>query len=282
MVHFYLLRTMETVWNEKISVGWHVAGALLATLLLSWEAGWLLDRLAGGAGVWAFIAWGGVPAVVVVVLIRFTSRLGWPFDPWENAYRGWLPSLLVLSLMAWTILGIAMNGDPRPLPYLPLLNPLDLVQVFVFLVTISWVLWVKREPVAPAAGLPPAILWGMPAAGVFLWLTAVVARTVHHLANVRYDGEAMFRSDLFHAAIAVLWGLLALGCMVASNRLKRRTVWFAGAGLLAVVVVKLFMVDLSGSGTVSRIVSFLAVGGLMLVIGFFTPLPPAESKGEGP
>ena len=91
----------------------------------------------------------------------------------------------------------------------------------------------------------------------------------------------MFRSDLFHAAIAVFWGLLALGCMVAANRLKNRAVWFGGAGLLAVVVAKLFVVDLSGSGTVSRIVSFLVVGGLMLVVGFFTPLPPAESKGEG-
>jgi uncharacterized membrane protein len=279
-VHFYLLRCMENVWKETISVGWHVAGALLVTLLLGWEAGWLLDRLAGGGRVWAFIAWGGIPAVVVVALIRFRNQAGWPFDPWQKAYRGWLPSLLVSALMAWTILGLTMNGDPRPLPYLPLLNPLDLVQVFVFLVIISWVLWMKSEPVAPAADLAPAVLWGTPATGIFLWLTAVVARTVHHLTNVRYDGEAMFRSDLFHAAIAVLWGLLALGCMIAANRLKNRAVWFTGTGLLAVVVVKLFVVDLSGSGTVSRIVSFLAVGGLMLVIGFFTPLPPAESRGE--
>jgi uncharacterized membrane protein len=279
-VHFYLLHGMESVWNKKISVGWHVAGALLATLLISWEAGWLLDQLAGGGRVWAFIAWGGVPGVVVVALIRFSHLIGWPFDPWQAAYRGWLPSLLVLVLMGWTIMGIGMNGDPRPLPYLPLLNPLDLVQIFVFLVITSWVLWIKREPVAPAGGLPSALLWGVPAVGIFLWLTAVVARTVHHLGNVRYDGDAMFRSDLFHAAIAVLWGLLALGCMIAANRLKRRAVWFTGTGLLVVVVIKLFVVDLSGSGTVSRIVSFLAVGGLMLVIGFFTPLPPAELKGE--
>jgi uncharacterized membrane protein len=279
-VHFYLLRCMETDWNETIALGWHVAGALLATLLLAWEAGWLLDQLAGGGRVWAFIAWGGLPAVVVVALIRFSDQIAWPFDPWQKAYRGWLPSLLVLGLMVWTIMGLAMSGNPRPLPYLPLLNPLDLVQIFVFLVTVSWALWVNRGSVAPAAGLPSAVLWGTPAAGIFLWLTAVVARTVHHLANVPYDGDAMFRSDLFHAAIAVLWGLLALGCMVAANRLKRRVVWFTGTGLLAVVVVKLFVVDLSGSGTVSRIVSFLAVGGLMLVIGFFTPLPPAELKGE--
>lgn len=278
-VHFFILRCMETVWNEKIAAGWHVGGAILITGLLGWEAGWLLDQLACGGRVWPFIALGGVPAAVVVALIRLRNQRCWPFAPWPGAYRGWLPSLLVLGLMAWTVLGLFINGDPKPLPYLPLLNPLDLVQIFVFLVTLSWVLSMRREPVPPAAELPLTVLWGVPAAGVFLWLTAVVARTVHHLAGVRYQAEAMFRSDLFHTAIALLWGLLAFGAMVAANRLKNRTVWFFGAGLLAVVVAKLFMVDLSGSGTVSRIVSFLAVGGLMLVVGFYTPLPPAESKG---
>jgi uncharacterized membrane protein len=133
---------------------------------------------------------------------------------------------------------------------------------------------------APAAELPATVLWGAVAAGGFLWLTASVARCVHHFGGIAYQGQALFHSDLFHAAISVLWGLLALGCMVAASRFKQRALWFAGAGLLAVVVVKLFVVDLSGSGTVSRIVSFLAVGGLMLVVGFFTPLPPLQSKGE--
>ncbi len=75
-VHYYLLRVMETVWNETIVLGWHVAGALLAIWLLSWEAAWLLDQLAGGGRVWAFIAWGGAPAVVVVALIRFSHQIG--------------------------------------------------------------------------------------------------------------------------------------------------------------------------------------------------------------
>ena len=131
-----------------------------------------------------------------------------------------------------------------------------------------------------SASLAPAALWTGPAAGLFFWLTAVVARTVHHLADVRYTPAALFHSDLFQSSVAVLWGLLALGCMISANRLKLRPVWFSGAGLLGVVVIKLFLVDLSGSGTVFRIVSFLAVGGLMLVIGFFTPLPPTKTKGE--
>jgi uncharacterized membrane protein len=58
-------------------------------------------------------------------------------------------------------------------------------------------------------------------------------------------------------------------------------VWFVGAGLLAVVVAKLFVVDLVGVGTVARIVSFLAVGALMLGIGYVAPLPPRATRGEG-
>jgi uncharacterized membrane protein len=160
-----------------------------------------------------------------------------------------------------------------------LLNPLEIVQAIALLVACFWVLRTEKTPAAPAAELPATVLWGAVAVGGFLWLTACVARCVHHFGGIAYQSQALFQSALFQAAVAVLWGLLALGCMVAASRFKRRGLWFAGAGLLVVVVVKLFVVDLSGSGTVSRIVSFLAVGGLMLVVGFFTPLPPLQSKG---
>jgi len=279
-VHLFLLLCMDSAWPRKIAAAWHVAGILLATILISWEAGWLLDWLAGGAEVWAFIAWGAVPGAVAILLSKLKNKPGWPFEPWQTAYQGWAPALLVSGLLVWTLGGLTYDGNPRPLPYLPLLNPLDLVQIFVFLVLFRWVLGSLQEPAGPAAGVTPALLWAGPAAGVFGWLTAMVARTVHHLADVRYSADALFQSDLFHTSLAVLWGLLALGCMITSNRLKLRPVWFTGAGLLAIVVIKLFLVDLSGSGTVFRIVSFPAVGGLMLIIGFYTPLPPVESKGE--
>ena len=52
----------------------------------------------------------------------------------------------------------------------------------------------------------------------------------------------------------------------------------AGAGLLALTVLKLFFIDLSGTGAIGRIVSFLVVGLLMLLIGFFAPLPPSAKE----
>jgi uncharacterized membrane protein len=43
---------------------------------------------------------------------------------------------------------------------------------------------------------------------------------------------------------------------------------------MGAVVVKLFVVDLSQLSGIERIVSFLGVGGLMLLMGYFVPLPP--------
>ncbi len=43
---------------------------------------------------------------------------------------------------------------------------------------------------------------------------------------------------------------------------------------MALVVVKLFLVDLGNTETVARIVSFIGVGALLLVVGYFAPAPP--------
>jgi len=41
-----------------------------------------------------------------------------------------------------------------------------------------------------------------------------------------------------------------------------------------VVVAKLFLVDLADNGSLTRIISFLSVGAMMLLIGYFSPIPP--------
>ena len=71
---------------------------------------------------------------------------------------------------------------------------------------------------------------------------------------------------------------LALALTVGGAKKEQRTIWLTGAALLALVVLKIFTVDLAGTGTIGRIVSFLVVGLLMLVIGFFAPLPPKKTE----
>ncbi len=67
-----------------------------------------------------------------------------------------------------------------------------------------------------------------------------------------------------------------MSVMLLAKQLAHRLIWIAGAGLMGVVVIKLFLVELSNSGSVERIVSFIVVGLLLLLIGYFAPLPPAR------
>jgi uncharacterized membrane protein len=85
----------------------------------------------------------------------------------------------------------------------------------------------------------------------------------------------MIDSTLVQTCLSIFWALIALTAMLIATRSARRWLWLAGGALLAVVVVKLFLIDLSRIGSVERIVSFLGVGLLMLVLGYFSPLPPA-------
>ena len=54
---------------------------------------------------------------------------------------------------------------------------------------------------------------------------------------------------------------------------QRREVWIGGAVVMGIVIVKLFVVEFGNVDTLSRVVSFLGVGLLLLVVGYFAPVP---------
>jgi len=65
--------------------------------------------------------------------------------------------------------------------------------------------------------------------------------------------------------------------MIWGARHQNRWIWMVGTGLMALVVIKLFIIDLGNTGTVSRIISFLGVGALLLVVGYYAPAPPRQA-----
>ena len=65
---------------------------------------------------------------------------------------------------------------------------------------------------------------------------------------------------------------------LSTGHSARRSWWISGSVLLGAVVIKLFLVDLAATGTVERILSFLSVGVLLILIGYFAPIPPAKSQ----
>jgi len=109
---------------------------------------------------------------------------------------------------------------------------------------------------------------------LLFWVTFATLRTLHHFADVPWTAGAMWASRIVQATLSLVWSVFALAAMVVANRRRYRAAWVAGAALLAVVVAKLFFVDLSQVGGVERIVSFMGVGVLLLIIGYVAPVPP--------
>jgi uncharacterized membrane protein len=100
---------------------------------------------------------------------------------------------------------------------------------------------------------------------------------------VPFQADALVGSQLVQAGLSIVWTLIALGLTITGHLRVRRDLWMVGAALIGVVVVKLFFVDLGNSGSLERIISFIGVGVLLLVVGYFAPLPPRrETKAQVP
>jgi uncharacterized membrane protein len=182
--------------------------------------------------------------------------------------------------MLWSLVTNAtLPGDPYPLPYVPVLNPLDLAQAFALLVLLRYGLHLHRARYEGVQWTADMRQFGWLLAGlVFVWLNAILLRTLHYWTGVAYEPEALFRSSLVQTAVTIFWTLLALATMLFATHRTVRFVWIAGASLLTLVIIKLFLIDLSRVGTMERWVSFIGVGLLTLVLGYFSPLPPSRKE----
>jgi len=254
---------------------WHAATLWLLAWVLTWELARLFDMAAQGEGSWELAAWGALPAGLVLWLTQRGPRLlPWPLDRHRADYLLWGSAPLLLFAWSWSLYANGTsNGDAWPLPYLPLFNPLDLAMLFVALTFLVWWAVLGREqPEAQVRHRARATVMG--AAGVFIWLTALVGRSVHQWAGTPLHWDLLLRSTTFQSALSLVWTGLALVLMAWAARRALRPWWMAGAALLGLVVGKLFLVELAHSAAPARIVSFLGVGVLLLVIGYLAPLPP--------
>ncbi len=260
----------------------HAGGVWLVVLL----GGQLLVEAISKAALWQ-TAWATVILLVsatAVLLVLGSSRIfaavarraRWPLDRFGDAYvlRAASPLFVLVSLGA-LVVAVYSRGNAQPLPYVPLLNPTDLAVGLALASCTLWLIRLRSSKLAMAAPMrgpvPLAVLAGIG----FVAVNTVWLRVAHHYANVPWDAGDLFSSFLVQAGYSILWTAIALVLMVAAHRRAARTPWMAGAGLLGFTVLKLFIVDLSNRGGSERIIVFIAVGLLMLVVGYFAPLPPA-------
>jgi len=247
-----------------------------ALALGSAELAWLADELIARNGTWNLCAWVLLPAATLYFISRRGRAMPWPIGPHHDDYVSLHLLPVAVYTGIWSVFAnLRANGDPAPMPYVPLVNPLDLCQLLALAAIAAWC-EVRAGLEVQAGRRPPRLDWLVYGLG-FLWMSALVARTVHHYAGIPFTRAALFESTLLQACLSLLWTAAALGLMIGATRRTRRTLWIAGAVLLGLVTAKLLLVDLARSGTVARFVTFIGVGLLFLAVGYFSPVPPAST-----
>jgi hypothetical protein len=279
-IQYWLLYRETEVWPANLMSLWHAATLWAYTFVAAWVISYAVTSFVPGMDDWGNIIWGLIPAIAIAKLIVLKDHFIWPLQKYQEAYLGWgLLPVIIFSAM-WVIIVCFNEANPYPLPYVPVINPQDLAQLFSMLIIYEWLSQTKQGKLPGIIKLEPGVLLKVLAGIAFIWLNSLVAHIVHFYMGVPYAMEPMVESSIFQTSITIVWTVSAFAIMGLGSRLSQRKLWFTGAALLAIVVIKLFIIDLSDLGTVATIISFMSVGILMLVIGYITPVPPKSVSGK--
>ena len=255
----------------KLAPYLHVGTFWTLAVLATGEVRWIAGNVAGGDWPFAFAV--ATAAVLALAAGRARGWLPWPID------RHWRPySLVAIPVVAGAAGAFALaaslgsDGSADPLPYLPLVNPLTIGAVVA-----GASIWFGIDAELRRRRARTIVPWSALAAIVLLSME--VARGVHHFAGVPFTPRDLAGSAVFQAGLSLVWGAAGLAGMVLGALRQRREVWIGGAVVMGVVIVKLFLVELGNVGTLSRVVSFLGVGLLLLVVGYLAPVPKGRTDG---
>jgi len=280
LVQGWILRSLDDAnqpVSDTITKAWHFLSLILLTGLVGLENQWRAAIWVTGA--WPEAAFSAVPGSIALLVWAVRFRPAWPVPAHPQTYR--LASLLLVAFQVLYLLVVSIErpGDPGSIPYIPLLNPFDLAMLFAALTSVLSIIIMGRDASQGGFNFEFMRSWKLFLAGAFIVLTTcALIRGVHFYGGVPWDAERLYDSVIVQTALSVYWGLLGFIGMIWGARRASRLMWLAGAGFMALVVLKLFLIDLGNSGTVERIVSFIAIGALLLVVGYFAPAPASTEK----
>lgn len=274
-IYFLADKHIYTLSTPKIL---HLMSYVLLTLVVAFEGAWQISNQ-GLADCWEAAFMGLVLVGALQGIDRFTF---WPFAAHQDTYKHATALGIIVLLVLWTaFLNFNNYLAPSPLPYVPLLNPMDIIQALALMVTIEWY---RQTGHKLLVGVSTQQVLAVLAAFCFVWFNVMMFKTLHVMSGVSYRTWPLFNSALVQMSVSISWTLIGLAVMIIASRKLHRRLWIIGAALTGIVVAKLFLLDLSDRGTIERIVSFMVVGILLLVVGYFSPVPPnaqADESKEG-
>jgi uncharacterized membrane protein len=116
-----------------------------------------------------------------------------------------------------------------------------------------------------------------------LWATGALALYATTLAILELFEDAGGGLDAAfqrgHTAVSAVWGIVGLALLYVGLTRGVRALQLGGFALFGISLAKLFLYDLTFLSSVARAFSFLAVGGVLLLGGFFYQRLSVDSRG---
>ncbi|MFK7732730.1 MAG: DUF2339 domain-containing protein [Pseudomonadales bacterium] len=270
--NYWVIVQVETSpWKEGFKYALHTGFSLLVALIVGSDLHHLVEYALPTAGS-AYTALIVLPVIVIAWLslqrsLPAIKRLG------DNLQLSMLMSAcFVLGLWSLAV-ATGNSADASPLPYLPFLNPIDLACAAALIMMIKTLPSIDRQ-------WPGASNMAMIAIGAvgFVWLSAVLMRSIHHYMEVPYQLSALMDSAKVQTALSILWTAIGMAGMLLASKRSLRPLWIAAAALIGIVLAKMFFIDLDAAGTIERIISFMVVGGMLVALGYFSPIPDRSDQ----
>lgn len=261
----------------RISQLTHLSLFWMILLALAMELFWFTQDLPWGMSAWASGLMMAAGGVLIFLIYEAVRRQIWPFREWPALYasQAMIPVAIVLGCLL-TLTNL-QDGAVYGQTYLPFINPLEEGAVFALLgLTIFYRVSLRYFPVQLSVCRPWPVI-ALLALG-FWWLNGLLLRALAWYGEVAWNVEALWHSRLVQTTFALVWTLAALAVMLRATRRFSRREWLCGAALLGVIIVKLMLVDSARGGGLARAVAFIGVAILVLIVGYFSPLPPKAGE----
>jgi len=207
-----------------------------------------------------------VPWLALLALSLYRWRwLRWPLGEAFDSMRPVLRGCVMVVLGLWWLSALFSPADSAPLPWLAVFNPVELVQTSVLLLALMW----RRES---GPQMRPHWQSGLALAGLLL-ISVMTLRGVHHWGGERWD-TFVYESTLAQTSLAVVWSILGVCGWILGSRRGHWGLWLGSALLMAVVLLKLLLIDRSNLGNLLGIGAFIAYGLMCTLVGWLAPAPP--------
>lgn len=269
----------RNVWLRRIL---HGATFWLILAFIATQVNWFVAILPWGMNELGYFIYVMAITLTTLVLYWLQSQKLPPMK--RNGMIYWYAFLPVTVVLIWlSFIANLEDGKLTFWNYIPLINPLDEAGLFsiasLLLMRRGLIQKLKRISefdlfVIRGLGLSAVILSG-------LWFNGIILRAVADFSEISWNFDTLFDSRLIQTVLSISWSLVALGFMVFAALKHNRASWLIGAGIFACVIAKLFLIDIYGQDGLSRAISFIAVAVLILVVGYFSPLPPKVTQEKG-